>query len=213
MHPIRLVLADDHSIVLEGLKRLLESDFELAGTASDGRELVAAVVRLRPDVAVVDISMPGLNGLEAARQIRQVASRTKIVFLTVHADPNFVFEALRAGALGYVLKRSAPSEIVEAIRRACGGLRYISPSLPRDTIDSLLRSGTHRDSPFGLLTARQREILQLVAEGKTGKEIATTLRISRKTVEFHKGRIMDRLGMRTTAELTRYAMHHGLATR
>jgi DNA-binding NarL/FixJ family response regulator len=202
MRPARLVLADDHALVLAGLRKLLEPEFEVVAAVEDGRALVEAVVRLRPDVVLLDISMPLLNGLEAARQLKERAPESKLIFVTMHADVDYVAEAMRAGASGYLLKRSAAGELVAAIRRVLDGGAYVTPLAHR-------ASGVRGRSPGGL-TARQREVLQLVAEGRSTKEIAAILRVSVKTVEFHRSALASRLGLRTTAELTRYALERGI---
>jgi DNA-binding NarL/FixJ family response regulator len=201
---IRVLLADDHAIVLEGLRRILQPDFEVVGEACDGRALVAAAAALRPDVIVVDISMPLLNGIEATRQICRSDRRVKIVFLTMHPDVTYAAEALRAGGSAYVLKSSAGSEIREAIREILAGRTYISPSIDAAMVQMQLeRAARHNEFR---LTSRQREVLQLVAEGRSSKDVAAILHVSPRTVEFHKYRIMEELGLRTTAELVQYAV-------
>ena len=207
----RILLADDHQVLLEGMRKLLEPEFSIAGTAADGRELVEKAITLRPDVAVLDIGLPLLNGIEAARQIGEKAPGVKIVVLTQQTDQAYVREAFRAGARGYVVKQAAASELQRALRAAVKGEYYVSPSLLSGDIQARLDPKVNPSELFGgVLTPRQREVLQLVAEGKAGKEIAALLKISPKTVEFHKACIMDQLGMKSTAELTRYAIQHGL---
>ena len=209
----RVLLADDHTIVAEGLRSLLESDFELVGIVEDGRALVEAAARLRPDVVVTDVTMPLLNGIEAARQIRKTDSRIKVIFLTMHPEVAFATEALRAGAVGYLLKRSAASELVTAIREALKGRVYLTPLITKDVLkESVLAASATHGMPSSVLTPRQREVLQLVAEGHSIKEIAGILNISPKTVEFHKYSIMEELSLRTTAELTQYAIKHGVVS-
>ena len=206
----RVLLADDHTLMLEGLRKLLEPQCEVVGTVEDGRALVDAAERLRPDVILLDISMPLLNGLEAARRIRTLAPECKLLFLTMHTDPTYAREAFRAGASGYLLKRSAATELTNAIAVVLRGRRYVTPLFSED-VSQPLGSGAVKLTPLsGKLTPRQREVLQLVAEGYTRKEIGSLLKISVKTVEFHKGRIMDRLGLRTASELTKYAVAHGV---
>jgi DNA-binding NarL/FixJ family response regulator len=206
----RLVMADDHTLVLEGFRKLLEEDFDLVAVAEDGRELVAAVIEHKPDVILVDISMPLLNGIEAARQVKKAHPSGKIVFVTMHGDPAYVAAALNAGASGYVLKRSAASELAVAIREVLAGRSYLTPLVDKDKVLALLRRPS-REREFGRdLSSRQLEVLQLVAEGRATKEIAEILHISVKTVEYHKSGIMQRLGVRTTAELTKYAIEHGM---
>ena len=199
----RVLLADDHVLVAEGIGLLLESHFEFLGTVENGRELLRAAAELRPDVVLLDISMPILNGLEAARQLKDALPSVRIVFLTMHADTTYLREALNAGAQGYVLKRAAASELVQAIKTVMNGSIYITPSLgnPADG------DGNSRGEA---LTPRQREVLQLVAEGYSAKEIGGLLGISVKTAEFHKAGIMQKLRIRTVAELTKYAMEHGI---
>lgn len=199
----RLLLADDHRIVIEGLRSILETEFDLVGTAGDGRTLLAEAARHDPDVIVVDISMPLLNGIEAARQLRKSHPRAKIIVLTMHDDLIYANRALEAGAVGYVLKHSAPVELVTAIREALAGRIYVTPSIAKKR-----PSGQKVIDP---LTPRQREVLQLVAEGHSAKEIASVLHISSRTVEFHKYRIMEDLQLHSNAELVQYAIKHGIA--
>jgi len=196
----RILMADDHALVLEGLRKLLEHEFELVGAAEDGRTLLAKAERLRPDVILLDVSMPLLNGIDAARRLRKLVPGSKLVFVTMHDDPTYAAEAFQAGASGYVVKRSAASVLIRAIRTVLRGRRYGAPAVP----------AARTAAPTGSLTARQREILQLVAEGRAAKEIAGVLGLSVKTVEFHKARIAGRLGLHSTARLTRYAIAHGL---
>jgi len=194
----------------EGLRRILEPHFEVVGLIGDGRELIDAVGRLQPDVIVTDISMPSLNGIEAARRIRKLPHPPKIVFLTMHDDATFATAAFQAGASGYVLKRSAPSEIIAAIQEATRGRTYISPLVAGDVLTALMAKHDHPEDLKPELTSRQREILQLLAEGKSPKEIGAALNISTRTVEFHKYRIMEVTGVHTIAELTTYAITHGI---
>lgn len=208
----RIVLADDHRVLLEGVRKLLESEFTVVGAAGDGRELVEMALTLQPDVAVLDIGMPMLNGIEAARQILEKAEGVKIVFLTQQTDQAYVREAFRAGARAYVVKQAAASELLHALRAAVRGEYFVSPALVSRDAAARMQPNVNPGELFGgALTPRQREVLQLVAEGKAGKEIAALLGISPKTVEFHKACIMDQLGIKSTAELTRYAIEHGLA--
>jgi DNA-binding NarL/FixJ family response regulator len=209
----RVLLADDHDIVVEGLRRVLdEPDFEIVGVVHDGRALIRAAEELQPDAIVADVTMPLLNGMDAARQIRQKNPDAKIVFLTMHSDVTFATEALAAGALGYVLKSSAGSSLAAAVREALDGRIYISETIAGEVVRSLSsRAYSGRDPPDSL-TARQREVLQLLAEGRHVKEIALKLNLSPRTVEFHKYRIMAKLGVRTVAELARYAARRGIVT-
>lgn len=204
----RLLLADDHTLVLEGFRRILEADFDLVGMVEDGRALVKQAEQLKPDVILLDISMPLLNGFEAARQIKKILPRAKLVFLTMHADAAYVTEALQVGASGYLLKRSSPSEVFEAVRQVLVGRVYVTPFVLKDTLASLMELSSRFEAPSRLLTPRQREILQLIAEGHSSKAIAETLHVSVKTIEFHKSNIRRQLGVRKPAELVRYAVKH-----
>jgi DNA-binding NarL/FixJ family response regulator len=210
MRKFRLLMADDHTLVLEGLKRILESEVDLVGMAENGREMLRMAEELKPDVVLVDISMPLLNGIDAARQLLRITPQSKVIFLTMHADSDYVSEAFRAGASGYLLKRSAASELLTAIQEVMKGRCYVTPLVTREALSPLFGGTTEPRKLSSTLTARQREVLQLVAEGRSVKEIAAILRVSGKTVEFHKSALMDRLGIHTTAELTRYAIEHGL---
>ncbi|MFQ5846344.1 MAG: response regulator [Candidatus Methylomirabilales bacterium] len=208
----RVLLADDHRIVVEGLRSLLEPEFELVGTVEDGRALVGAAKELDPDVIVADISMPLLNGIEAARQLKKADSRAKVIFLTMHPDVTYATRAFEAGASGYVLKHSAPSELIAAIREALRGRTYVTPMIAKDVLQSFMDRSRQRDDPLHKLTLRQREVLQLIAEGWSAKEIASHLNISPRTVEFHKYRMMEDLGLRTNAELIQFAAKHGISS-
>ena len=210
MKKIRVLLADDHRIFLAGLRKLLETDFEIVGAVEDGRALLMEDANLKPDVIVADVSMPSLNGIEAARQLRARGSKAKILFLSMHGDSLFVQEALRSGASGYVLKRDAPDKLVAAIRKVAAGLSYVAPELLREAVVSSRSQSEER--MLGKQTARQREVLQLVAEGRSLKEIASAIHVSVKTVEFHKYNVMERLGVRSNAELTTIAIRHGLVS-
>ena len=204
----RLLLADDHPLFLDGLQKILEPEFEVAGIAQDGRSLVSEAQRLKPDVILADISMPLLNGLEAARQIKKNNDRVKIIFLTMHSDPTYVAEGLQAGASGYLVKNSAAGEVLNAIRAVLRGRIFVSPDIAEHAAASLRKHSRRNGDRFQELTGRQREVLQLVAEGRSAKEIAVILNVSHRTVEFHKQRIMEELGLHTTAELTRFAVRH-----
>jgi DNA-binding NarL/FixJ family response regulator len=206
----RVLLADDHALVIDGLRRLLEPEFEVVGTAGDGRELLTAAERLKPEVIVADISMPSLNGIEALRRIKKAGLRAKVIILSMHDDVEFGVEALRNGASGYVLKHSASEALRRAIREAMEGRIYVSPRISLDVLSRFTgNSQQPRKTPFAL-TQREREVLQLVAEGRTISGISNILKIASRTVVFHKSNIMDKLGVRTTAELTRSAIRHGL---
>jgi len=206
----RLLIADDHTLVLEGLKRILETDFELVGMAENGRELLRKTQEFKQDVVLVDISMPMLNGIDATKQLLKTSPQTKVIFVTMHADADYVSEAFRAGASGYLLQRSAASELVTAIHEVTKGRYYVTPLVTREALSPLFGVAPEPRKLSSTLTSRQREVLQLVAEGRSVKEIAVILKVSAKTVEFHKSALMDRLGIHTTAELTRYAIEHGL---
>ena len=209
----RLLLADDHNIVIEGLRHILDrSEFDIVGVVNNGRSLLRAAQKHQPDIIVTDITMPLLNGIDAARQIRGGNPDVKIIFLTMHPDLTFATEALAAGGAGFVVKSSAGDELLTAIREALQGRIYISKSIAKAVKHGLsARSGSWR-SPLDKLTSRQRDVLQLLAEGLHVKEIAVKLHISARTVEFHKYRIMDELGLRTVAEIARYAARHGIVT-
>ena len=207
----RILIADDHRIVAEGLRGLLEPEFELIGIVEDGRALLDAAEKLRPDVIVADISMPLLNGIDAIRQIKKTHADIKVVFLTMHPDVTYAASAFEAGASGYVLKHSAPSELVIAIQSALRGKVYVTPLLAGELMQFHKERPDHRDE-LTKLTQRQREVLQLLAEGRSAKEIATILNISPRTVEFHKYRIMTELGVKTVADMVQYAIRHGIAT-
>jgi DNA-binding NarL/FixJ family response regulator len=206
----RVLLADDHTLVLEGLRKILEPDCEVVGAVEDGRSLLAAAKQLQPDIILLDISMPLLNGVEAARRLRAAAPDAKVIFVTMHADATYVAGAFRAGASGYVLKRCASLELLKAINQVLNGREYVTPLIGKDLQDL---PGWPRGAgeASGELTVRQREVVQLVAEGHPVKEVAAILNISSKTVAFHKANVMRRLGIRSTAELTKYALEHGIS--
>lgn len=213
MKRLRLLLADDHDIVIEGLRRVLDhADFEIAGVVKDGRALLRAAQDVKPDVIVTDVSMPLLNGIEAVKQIRQNNRTVKIIVLTMHPDVTFATEALAAGASGYVLKISAGEELITAIREAMKGRVYVTKSIAEAVKRAVSIRARGSRGPLENLTSRQREVLQLLAEGFHVKEIAAKLHLSPKTIEFHKYRIMDELGLRSGAELARYAVRHGIVT-
>lgn len=205
---LRILLADDHVLVRDGIKVTLEvNGFEIVGEASDGREAVRMVRELKPDVAVFDVSMPGLNGVDAARIAIKESPGIKIVLLTVHIENEYVDEALRAGVSGYVLKKQATADLIKAIQEVSHGNIYLSPGISRAVMEAF-RSG--KELAARTLTAREREVLQLIAEGKTTKEIGGVLGISVKTAETHRSRVMDKLEIRDTAGLVRYAIRMGL---
>lgn len=213
MNRPRVLLADDHKMMLAGLHKLLEDSCEIVGTAQDGRALVEAAQRLEPDLIILDIAMPLLNGIDAARQIKALCPDTKLIFLTMQTSPTYATEALQAGASGYLLKHSAPMELPLAIEAALQGHQYLTPSIAKPLLESTLNP--ERVPPIkrsvSELTPRRREVLQLIGEGKGTKEIATLLNVSVKTIEFHKTRLMEELDIHTTAELMRFAIVQGLA--
>ena len=206
----RILLGDDHALILDGLRNVLQSQYEIAGLAKDGRALVQAAEKLKPDLVVVDISMPLLNGFEAAKQIKRSLPHTKVIFLSQHLNPAYLKQALRLGASGYVLKAGATEELQQAIETVLRGKTYITPAFGEDVIARLWnREGELSEESEGL-TERQREILQLIVEGRGNKEIADILHLSVKTIEFHRARIMAKLGVKTVAELTKAALQQGL---
>ena len=208
----RILLADDHTFVLEGFKKLLDEHGELVGSVEDGRALVEAAADLQPDLVILDISMPHLNGIEAAKKIRKQLPEVKLIFVTMHADTAYVNEAFKAGAAGYLLKRSAATELAQAVQAVMSDNFYITPLIAKDVVTFFLKPGHSRLPTIDDLTTRQREILQLVAEGFSAKEIADQLQISHRTVEFHKAKVMEQLDLHTTTDLVKYAIAHGLIT-
>ena len=206
-----ILLADDHTLVLEGLVQLLEADYEIVGTSPDGKALIADALRLKPDLILLDISMPHMTGIEAARQLRDSLPSAKIVIVTQQNGQGYIQEAFRAGAMGYLLKQSAAAELRTALSQVLLGHYYVTPLVTQGIPPNLIRPHINPSELFGKsLTPRQREVLQWVAEGKAVKEIANILQISPKTVEYHKSVLMEELGRRTTAELTRYAIENGI---
>ncbi len=211
MAAIRVVLADDHAIVAEALESLLKASFNLLAVVNDGRALLKSVEELRPDVVVTDISMPLLNGVDAVRQIKNIRPETRVVMLTMHAEVELAVEAFRAGASGYVLKSSAGEELITAIQEAAKGRSYLTPLIAKDLLSVLIEAKSS-GTPEAKITARQREVLQLIAEGRTMKGIASILHISSRTAESHKYEMMQSLGLGTTAELIQYAIRLKLVT-
>ena len=210
MMRIKVLLADDHRIVAEGLKRLLETEFELVGIVEDGRALLAAAENLNPDVIISDITMPELNGVEALEELKKVNPDVRLVFLTMHHNVAYARRALEAGALGYVLKHSAMGELIMAVRAASMGQTFISPAISGELL-SAMREGDKADmDPVQKLTLRQREILRLLVDGHSAKAIASRLEISARTVEFHKYSMMETLGVASSAELIRFALQSGV---
>jgi DNA-binding NarL/FixJ family response regulator len=207
-----IVLADDHEIILDGLRRILDPEFEIVASVANGRELIAEIEKSMPDVAVADISMPLLNGLDALRQSQRAHHRTRFVFLTGSPDVALATQAFRLGASGYVLKHAAAEELVTAIREALAGNTYITPLIANAVLQNLMRRPNDDSKENSGLTSREREVLQLLAEGKIVKEIAGILNISPRTVEFHKNNIVVKTGLRTNAELARFAARQGLVS-
>ena len=208
----RLLLADDHTIVLDGLTRLLQTEFELIGTVGDGEALLVAAEKLKPDAIVADVSMPLLNGIEAVRRLKKMGSSAKVVFLSMHSDVELAAEAIRAGASAYVLKHSATESLSQAIWAALEGRVFVSPRISGDVMSDVRATPHRREGLGGRLTPREREVLQLVAEGRTIRGISSILRVAARTVVFHKSNIMDKLGLRTTADLTQYAIKSRIIT-
>jgi len=208
MTPVTVLLADDHLIVLEGLRHVLEPNFTVVGAVADGRALVVATHQLKPEVVVADVSMPILNGIEATRQIRQTDQHVKIVFFTMHSDVVYAAEAFQAGASAYVLKSSPGTEIVTAIREALAGRLYVTSAVDRRSLEMQIQRDGSSSPGVGHLSLRQREVLQMAAEGQSTKQIADSLGISPRTVEFHRYHAMKSLGLHTIAELVQYAIKH-----
>ena len=205
--PISVLLADDHLIICQSLKATLEREgFQVVGEAADGREAVRLARELHPDAAVLDVSMPLLNGLDAAREIQKTCPRTRTILLTVHAEEPYVLQALQVGVRGYVLKSQAVTDLVRALQEVCRGAIYLSPGVSAALVEAYRTKKDVRDP----LTSREREVLQLVAEGKTTKEIATLLGVSVKTAESHRSHVMQKLDIHETASLVRYAIRRGL---
>ena len=206
---MRVLVADDHTLVRAGLIALIAKlpEMEVVAEAADGREALRLVRDLQPDLVLMDIAMPGLNGLESAERIHSIHPKTKIIILSMHSNEEYVAQALKAGAAGYLLKDAATAELEMALKSVAMGQFYLSPAISRQVVDNLLRGGP---SGLDVLTPRQREILQLIAEGKSTREIADTLHLSVKTVETHRAQLMDRLDIHETAGLVRYAMRKGL---
>jgi len=206
----RVLIADDHTLVAEACRKLLENDYEVVQTVSDGRALVRAVAEFRPHLVIVDVAMPLLNGLDAAQQAKELLPSVKLIFLTMNHDADLAVEAFRRGASGYLLKTCAASELATAVREVLRGKSYLSPMIAKDTVDFLLRQDKKLIDEADKLTERQREVLQLLAEGKCMKEVAAVLNLTTRTVAFHKYRIMEVLNVRTNAELVQYAIRNHL---
>jgi DNA-binding NarL/FixJ family response regulator len=206
----RILIADDHALLAESIASILTSEYEVEGVVGDGIELVQAASRLQPDIIVLDISMPRLNGIEAALQVRKELPNVELIFVTQRLDAQYLHAALRAGASAYVSKQSASSELLTALEHVAKGEQFITPLLDAEGLDA--PGAESRAVTANALTTRQREVLRLIAEGHTARSIAEALNISPKTVEFHKKALMDLTGLRTTAELTKYAVAYGIAT-
>jgi len=204
----KIIIADDHTLVAEACKKLLESDYDVVATVGDGRALVRVASTLKPHLVVVDVAMPLLNGLDAGQQIKQLLPSVKLVFLTMSQDADMAAEAFRRGASAYLLKTCAASELTIAVREVLKGRSYLSPAVAKDTVDFLLRQGKVLVEEGERLTERQREVLQLLAEGKSMKEIASVLNLTPRTVAFHKYRIMEVLGAKSNAALVQYAVRN-----
>lgn len=209
MKKIRILLADDHAVVRQGFKMILSAqpDMEIVGEAGNGREAVEQAEQLRPDIVVMDVAMPELNGIEATRRLAASIPHTRVVALSMHKDSVYVREVLRAGARGYLLKDSGAADLVSAIRAVASGESYLSPAVSNAVLDDYRR---HVTNPIDLLTTREREVLQMLAEGKTNKEIAVVLNLSVYTVDAHRGRIMEKLNVHSINELVRFAVRNGL---
>jgi DNA-binding NarL/FixJ family response regulator len=209
---INVLIVDDHALVRAGLRRLIEdmTDISAAGEAASGREAIAAVERLNPDVVIMDISMADMNGIEATEQLLKVRPHVYVLVLSAHSGPEFVQQAFKAGAAGYLLKAVRPDELERAIRTVAGGETYLCPEISRTVVDGYLRRSADTAGPLDALTPRQREILQLVAEGQSSKRIAAVLGLSIKTVESHRADLMERLGIHDVAGLVRFAVRTGL---
>ena len=211
MNRARIFLADDHTLLLEAFQSLLEAHYDVVGTASDGRQMLTEVKKLKPDVVVMDIAMPNLNGFDAGEKLKKLLPDVKLVFLTVNDDPKMVTEAFRIGASGYLLKNSAASDLFKCIEVVLNNGNFVTPEITRHMIDAFIKDPGGK-SVHGDLSLRQREVLQLLAEGKTMKEVAAILNITHRTVAFHKYQIMEDLGIKTNSELIKYAIEHGLTS-
>ena len=209
MKKIRILLADDHAVVRQGFKMILsaQSDMEIVGEAANGREAVDLSEQLKPDIVVMDVAMPELNGIEATRRLLGSLPHSRVIALSMHKDSVYVREVLRAGARGYLLKDSGAEDLVRAIRAVAGGESWLSPAVSNAVLDDYRR---HVTNPIDLLTSREREVLQMLAEGKTNKEIAVVLNLSVYTVDAHRGRIMEKLNLHSINELVRFAVRNGL---
>ena len=212
MKPIRILLADDHTLVRQGIRSLLEGQvgFVVIGEATDGIEAVDLIERENPDVALMDIMMPNLNGLDATKQVTQLKIATKIIILSMHANSTYAVRALKSGAAGYLLKDADQEEIFSAIQMVVRGQRYITPQLSGKILDALLQPEEHAGDPLSMLTVRERQVLQMVAEGNTNNEIAEKLVLSPRTIEVHRARLMAKLEINSQVDLVRFAIQHGV---
>ena len=211
MARVKILLADDHTLFCDLLRELLQPEYEVVGIVSDGRALLKAAEALRPDVVLLDIGMPSLNGLDAGRRLKEADPKVKLIYLTMNNNVEYAREALQAGASAFVLKNSETSHLLEAIRRALRGVSYVAPEIRRAMKEIFIRNPKAVERPQHL-TDRQKEVLQMLAEGRSLREIATSLQISYRTVRFHKVRIMEELGISKNAELVKYAITHGLTS-
>lgn len=202
-----VILADDHTLVLEGFRRLLETHCELLATVGDGQDLLQAAAQHRPDIVILDISMPVMNGIEAARTLKAKFPSMKLVFVTMHADPAYLRAAFQAGASGYILKQSLSDELTQALHTVLRGQTYVTPLIAKDVVDGVLGNDKQ---PLIELTARQQEVLQLIVDGLSAKDIAAKLSISHRTVEFHKAQLMQQLDLHSSVELIKFALTNGL---
>jgi DNA-binding NarL/FixJ family response regulator len=206
----KVLIADDHAMFVDGIRRLIEKDYDIVGAVEDGRSLVEAAKTLHPDIVIADVSMPLLNGIDAAHQVLEINERVRVILLTMHADVTYASRAFEVGVSGYVLKHCASDELLAALREVVVGRTYVTPRIAGDLLQVMRnRDGVTQEAR---LTDREREVLQLLAEGKSMKEVATVLDVSTRTVEYHKYNLMDKTGLRTTAELTQYAIKHGLVS-
>ncbi|MGA7412129.1 MAG: response regulator transcription factor [Bryobacteraceae bacterium] len=205
---LRMILADDHDLIVEAFRTMLEPEYDVVGTAADGHQLVSAALELKPDIVIADISMPRMNGLAATAIIRKQLPSAKLILLTMSQDPDYAATAFRLGVHGYLLKNSAGSELAECLKTVCSGVRYLTPKLANGNIADLLLEQPNEIADVTALTTREREVLQLLAEGNSKKEAATTLEITPRTVAFHKYRIMEQFHLKSTAELVQFAIRN-----
>lgn len=209
MKRIRILLADDHTMICDGFRKLLEPEYEVVDSVRDGHALMKAAIELKPDIALIDVGMPLLNGLDAARELKKKAPGIKLVFLTMNTDPDVAAESLRIGASGYLLKNAPAAELLQAVHDVALGKSYVTPQINQALEKIFIRDPKALERP-SRLTPRERQVLQLLAEGRSGKEIADILNLSIRTVFFHKYQVMQELGLKTTAELVQYAIKHGI---